>query len=324
MIAYLTLKRASCSLAVFVALTTTALAGVSCPDTKQGEFSVLIRSDFSDLGPFSCTHDLISSQGATFSWTNNLLTHQNTAAADGLIALDYSLYQAPGNFLQGISIGAFVQGNNTYQFQPTATQARDGYTVTPGGFVEFDLFNSLPRFGGIDAFRFRGGQAMASTGTTSDSFVAEWIPTYDTGFLLTNQAVPIGKTGLLFTFAPELMVQYDHFDGGTKTAAIFSDHNEALRIGPQFLMILNFERTYLPKNLQFLTSCSFQLTNHESWDQNSGKEYTWTAAAFNYTFPSFSNPNLPHFGLTASYGVGNSEATGNQTKQVKLGLAAKL
>jgi hypothetical protein len=42
-----------------------------------------------------------------------------------------------------------------------------------------------------------------------------------------------------------------------------------------------------------------------------------------YSFASNPNKFLSHFGLTASYGYGNSEATGNKTNQVKLGLAAK-
>lgn len=311
------------SVGFFAAFTTHAFAGdtpagPSCKDMTQGEFSVLIRNDFTDLGPFSCTHNLLSSQGATFSWTNNLLTKQNSGSLDGLVALDYTLYNYPGNFFQGLSVGAFVQEDDTYQLQPTATQSHNGYTLTPGGFAELDFFHSLP-WAGIDSFRVREGQAIGSTDTRYDSFVGEWIPTYNIGYLLTNQPARIPGTWMYYTFTPELMVQYDQFVGGPKTPALFSTYNEALRIGPQVALILNFERVYLPKGVGFLKDFAVQFTNHESWDQDTGKEYTWTSVALIYTFPK-----TPNFGLSASYGYGNSEATGNQTNQIKAGFAAKL
>src|ERR1700722_11276419 len=135
-------------------LSSGAWAAAPCPEKSPSGFNILIRSDFTDLGPFGCTHDVISSQGATVSAANNLLSNQNTASLDGLIAFDYTRYYGDkGGFLQGYSVGAYIQGDDTYQFQPTSTQAWNGYTVTPGGFAEIDLRNNLAH--GTDAFRIR-------------------------------------------------------------------------------------------------------------------------------------------------------------------------
>lgn len=73
-------------------------------------------------------------------------------------------------------------------------------------------------------------------------------------------------------------------DSGPITPTIFSLQNEALRIGPQVLLIFNFDPTNLPPDWSFLKNWSIQLTNHESWDQDSAKQYTWSAVAINYTF----------------------------------------
>src|SRR5271163_4438083 len=95
---------------LFGGLSSQAWAAADCPEQHpEGGFNILIRSDFTDLGPFGCTHDVISSQGATSPWSNNLLTHQNAASLDGLIAFDYSRYYgAMGGFLQGYALGAYV------------------------------------------------------------------------------------------------------------------------------------------------------------------------------------------------------------------------
>jgi hypothetical protein len=318
-----------CFIALFAS---SALAAdpVDCPKIDQGKWNILVRNDFTDLGPFSCTHDIISSQGGTFSGTNNLLTNQDTASADGLIVFDYSLLRNVGQFLRGVSIGPYIQVDDTYQFQPKATQSWNGYTVTPGGFAEFDFTNFLldkkPGWA-TDAFRVREGQVIVNTGTTYDSFVGEWIPTYYTEYLRTNMKVPLFyRSWLEYTFTPELVVQYDHWDSGPITPTIFSLHNEALRIGPQVLLIFNFDPKNLPPDWIFLKNWSIQLTNHESWDQDSAKQYTWSAVAVNYTFetpPNYSQM-MPHLGVSASFGVGNAELTGNYTKQFKIGLAVKM
>jgi hypothetical protein len=303
--------------------------GGNCYRSYSQPFHVLLRSDFNDLGPLSCTHSQVSAQGATFSYGKNLLTNQNTVAGDGLLALEYTYANESAAFLEGAAIGAYIQADNTYQFQPTSTQLHDGYTLTPGGFAEVVLGNQFFG-GGSDDFRVRYGEAFVNTGTRSNTFVGEWIPSYRLGKQI-QLALPtqLGSAPISYTFTPELMVQYDHFDGGPKTASLFASRNEALRVGPQFQLILtpdshisNFASADWAAILQ---RCSLTLINHESWDEYTGKEYSWSAIALSYTFaPWLKFPNAPSFGLSASFGAGNSEASGNYMKQFKIGLAAKL
>ncbi|WP_426436028.1 hypothetical protein [Bradyrhizobium genosp. P] len=313
--------------------------GGDCGRSYTTPFHILLRSDFNDLGPLSCTHSQVAAQGATFSYGNNLLTGQNSAAADGLVALEYSYVDRAATLFKAAAIGVYTQGDDTYQFQPTSTQAYNGYTLTPGGFAEVVLVN--PVFGyGSDDFRIRDGEAIASTGTRSNSFVGEWIPSYRLGNQL-QLALPtqLGSAPIMYTFTPELMVQHDQFDSGPKTASLFASRNQALRIGPQFQLILTPDShvsDFLtgvgqPGNLapgdlaSMLQRLSLTLTNHESWDQYTGREFSWSSIALGYTFaPWLQFPNAPSFGLSASFGVGNSEATGNYMKQFKIGLAAKL
>jgi hypothetical protein len=314
---------ASClSLACLVSAARSSCA----PQTSDIDFS--LRGSFSDLGPMTCTHDLISARGATFSATNNLLTGQYSASVDGLAALAYRYY-GPGDLI-GYSLGPYAQGDDSYQLDPTKTQAKNGYTVTTGGFGEIALYDPFTRsVQGIDDFRIRGGDVSSGTGTTSTTVVGEWMPSYALGRFynigLPNEA---GNTALYYTFAPELMAQYDRFEQGPNNFLIFSSRGEALRIGPQVVLTLEVDKNRLPADLpspmrDALGNMSALITNHESWDDYTGREYSWTAVSLNYTFPGYNN-QPSHLGLSATYGFGNSEASGNKSNQIRLGLAAKL
>lgn len=304
----------------------TASSGPSCAPRTSG-FDFSLRSNFNDLGPMTCPRDLISAKGATVSTTNNQLTGQYSASLDGLAALAYRYY---GNgSLIGYSLGPYIQGDDTYQFEPTSSQAHNGYTVTTGGFAEIAFYDPFTRnLHGIDDLRIRAAEITSNTGTTSSSFVGEWIPAYVLGRYY-NIGLPnqIGNTAFYYTPSPELMVQYDRLVSGPNKFLLFSSRNEALRIGPEIVLLLNVDKNQLPADLpqsvrDLLGNTSALITNHETWDTYTGTEYSWTAISLNYTFPG--RNNLPsNFGLSLSYGYGNSEATGNKTNQFKLGLAAK-
>jgi hypothetical protein len=295
-----------------------------------------LRNDFTDLGPMNCTRDLVSTQGATFSAANNFLTGQYSAAVDGLAALVYRYYgksDPSTDPLIGLTVAPYIQGNDTYQFDPTKSQAHNGDTLTAGGFVEAAFYDPFTtKVQGIDDIRFRGGETTSSTRTTSNSFVGEWIPSYvlRKTFNIPNIGLPnpVGETGLYYTISPELMVQYDQFESGPNTALIFSSRLEALRIGPQIALLLNIDekgqvlKSFSPEVRGFLANTSALITNHESWDVYTGKEYSWTLVSLSYTFPGYQG-QPSHFGVTASYGYGNAEVSGNKTNQLKIGLAAK-
>jgi hypothetical protein len=97
---------------------------------------------------------------------------------------------------------------------------------------------------------------------------------------------------------------------------------------PQVALQLSLDEDKIPHSLpnwvrDFLGNTSALITNHETWDAYSNKQYSWTSVSFSYSFANNPNQTLSHFGVTLSYGYGNAEATGNKTNQVKLGLAAK-
>jgi len=227
-----------------------ANSGAGCfPGTSGWDFS--LRSDFNDLGPLTCPHGLVSAQGATLSLGNNLLTGQYSASADGLAALAYRYYGEENSDLYGASFGPFVQGDDTYQFEPSKSQTPNGDTITAGGFGEVASKNPFARsVGGIDDFRIRGGEVLGSTRTTSDSLVGEYIPSYQfpRPFTIGNTA-EIGDTPLLYTFSPEVMVQYDLLESGPNKYMLFSSKNEALRVGPEVVFNLYVDKRLLPSDM---------------------------------------------------------------------------
>lgn len=293
----------------------------------------LLRSDFTDLGPLSCTHDKASAQGAALSWTNNLFTGQNSAAADGLAIVDYTCFWTCGpSFVKGYSIGPYLQFDDTYQFEPSKAQDTNGYTMTPGAFGEV-----LFRTGGIYSdIRLRDGEAFANTSVAGQSranaFVAEWSPSFALG---PGAAIGFSReflnTPIYYVIVPELMVQHDHLDEGPSAATIFSTSRESLRVGPQVALQLQLNPADLGHDWfsEILGSTTTSVTNHESWDEYSNRQYTWTQVSFTYTPQprgAGSSPpgvNAPAFGVIASYGYGNAEASGIKTNQIKIGLAVK-
>ncbi|WP_426424172.1 hypothetical protein [Bradyrhizobium genosp. A] len=296
-----------------------AADAIGCGPGKGG-FDFSLRAGFSDLGPETCVHSLVSSRGAAVSATFNQQTGQYSSGIDGLAAFVYRYY-GDGDF--GYSMGAYVQGNDTYQFDPTRTQAINGDSVTPGAFGE--VFFTDPSGLLIHDLRVRGGEIVSSTGTRSDTVVAEWFPTYHSdNFRYGNIGLPveIGSSALWYTFSPEIMVQYDRYETGPNGAAIFSSRDDAARIGPQLVFLFSIDKNSLPKGAEFIGNMSLQVTTHESWDTLSHRGYTWSSLALNYTIPG-TNKQPSHFGLSATYGLGNAEGSGNKTSQIKLGLTAK-
>jgi hypothetical protein len=209
--------------------------------------------------------------------------------------------------------------------------------LTPGVFGEID-FRTEP---GYSDFRLRDGEAFAGTQITgqtrSNSFVGEWIPGFDIGHGLNIGYInELGTTHIYYVVNPELMVQYDHLDEGSTKALIFSTSSESLRVGPQINLQFLFDSTKIPADWPdvvryFLAGATTSITNHESWDEYSGREYSWTQVSITWTYHDLRTPGsssggadlASHFGVTASYGYGNAEATGTLTNQVKVGLAVK-
>jgi hypothetical protein len=328
------MKRASIGLAYSLGViiaTSTAARGVelgwsdnpTCAPNKPPAVDFFIRADFNDLGPTVCpSTDPFQVIGATISATNNLLTAQNSGALDGLAALTFNIYGSAASQFLGLSAGLFVQGNDTYQFQSSPSQPLNADTVTYGGFTQLVLNNDWIGGGGFDTFRIRVGEVTASSGTSWTSQVGEWIPAYRFGNVINfGTHSEIGSTPFYYVLAPEIMVQDDQYVSGPNKYLIFATHSESLRVGPQVVLQLTFGKEALlpyvdPKTADFLAATFATITFHASTDVYSGRDYSWTAVSLTHTF-------TPYLGITATYGTGNSEATGNLTRQVKAGLSVK-
>jgi hypothetical protein len=208
-----------------------------------------------------------------------------------------------------------VQANDTYQFQSAASRNSD--SATYGAFTQFVLNNNV--VGGWDSFRVRGGESTGSSGTHYQTFVGEWIPTYKSIGLGFRQFV-VG-TPIYYLLQPELMVQYDEYGSGPNKLLIFSTNNKSMRIGPQIIAQFGFNRGLFSSNFNagladFLAATFATVTYHVSADAYSGREYSWTSVSLSHSF-------TPNLGVTASFGSGSSEGTGNLTRQAKLGLSVK-
>jgi hypothetical protein len=283
-------------------------------------FALTLRLDFSDVGLFKCPKqsELLQAAGAQVSSSFDELAHHTAIAVDGVAAMVVRYYgDDPG--LLALAMGPYVQGNGTYQFRSSNSPGVTSDTLAGGAFVQLGFNNSL--VGGQDYLRFRGGEQFGSSGVTSDSFVSEWLPVY-------GGPLHIGTPGRLagpifFLFSPELMLQYDRLEDGPNKYLLFSAKNEALRVGPQLVARFWVNTDLLPVDLvspirTILDRTTVNMTYHASTDAYTGRDYSWALAGLTYNLDS-----TGHFGISANYGYGNSETTGNKTSQVKIGLAAK-
>jgi hypothetical protein len=117
------------------------------------------------------------------------------------------------------------------------------------------------------------------------------------------------------------MVQYDQLDAGKPNYLLFLSQNSVFRIGPQFALWLKVAPLEIyPEPLKdFFEKAFLTATYHVSEDIYSGRNYSWSLLTLTYNLNSKGT-----FGISASYGFGNSEMTGNRTDQVKVGLSGKL
>jgi hypothetical protein len=276
---------------------------------SEGDISVSLelRRDFNNFDTYGCpsVRNLAHNNGAVVSATFDELAHRTSASVDGVAALLFRRYFSGDTGILGIAIGPFIQSDGTEKYATGTSPSQSTDTFTAGGLAQVG-FNNV--FGwGEDNFRLRGGEMFGSAGTTSDTMIGEWIPFY--GFAEDETRF----APLVYRMIPELMVQYDSFIKGPKTYALFVDNNSALRIGPQVQLRMWAQadpNTIWGKLL-------LTLLYHASDEVYTGRGFSWAQATLTYNLTT-------HVGLSASYGYGNSETTGNNTNQIKLGLAGKL
>jgi hypothetical protein len=270
-------------------------------------YNVILRRDFNDFGWFNdCTTN--QKVGAVASLTYDELAHRAAVSGDGVVALAYRPYYGNGTGFLGLLLAPFVQFDGTHLFGSLPTSGQNTDTVTVGGVAEFGFGKEN---GEASYFRLRGGEIYGSTGITSNTFVGEWLLVYPNVF---HDFVPVGRFNIRLD--PELMVQYDSLISGPKSYRLFSTNDYALRIGPQATILVTvFDPIWEPFtgfwNKTFLT-----LTYHAAVDTYAERNYYLALGTVTYNI-------IPNIGIALSYGYGNSETTGNNTSQIKLGLSGK-
>jgi hypothetical protein len=275
---------------------------------KCPSVSVFLRRDFADMGWFGeCSPAM--AVGAQATGTYDGLKNRFGVSADGVAAVAFHYYGGESGFL-GFTLAPYVQFDGTQLFTslPMSQQTTD--TITPGGFLQFG-FGEAP--GVLDYFRIRGGEVFGSTGITSNTIVGEWLPVR-AGFFHDPQPLGIFQ----MRFDPEIMVQYDQLVRGPRTYRLFSTNDDSLRVGPQASLLLWVAPT---GNIWepfpgFWEKTFVTLIYHAAVDTYAERNYSWASATITYNLSE-------HIGLSLSYGTGNSEITGNNTGQIKLGFSGK-
>jgi hypothetical protein len=283
------------------------------PGTWEPVF--LLRNDFSNFGTLNCSEKPKDyNRGAIFSFKYDNIARDPSIAIDG-VAAGVMRFYGNSSSLIFLQVGPYIQGDGTFQFQSQTAPSKAIDTITAGAFIEFGFPGNY--------FRIRGGGINGTAGVESTSLVGEWIPVFYPIPGLLSIGAPSQPTGWLFGYEldPELIVQYDELNSGPHSYLIFqSGDDRVLRVGPQVLLKVYaldelINRTSGALN-QLLSKSFVSLTVHESNDTFSGRNFIWTTLSFNYELQ-------PHFGITASYGHGNIDTTGNKTDQFKAGLAVK-
>lgn len=287
-------------------------------DPWSYSYDLMVRGSFTDipLFPKSKADSRFEAEGAQFSFAMNRLNGQTGLSVDGLGA---AVLRAQKSDI--IVTGVYVQGDGTYNFDTATLPSKRSDSVTYGAFVQAG-FDS-PIFAGVqDYVRLRAGYNDGSLGTTSISAVGEWAP-----YFHALRPRELGDSGLMLSPTPELMVEYDHFNDGSRSARLFQVHDDALRIGPQInvKLFLRSDQGHAACDpahpfADVLHCWSASLTYHVADDTYTGRGYYATQEVLNYNLTSADGVT---FGLSAGYTYGNSETSGNPSSQFKIGLSVK-
>lgn len=303
-------------------------------------FQPILRQDFTDIPIIGCgsvpdaagTTALKTAVGARASYTYDAIHGASGGSLDGLAALNfqYSIPQA-APFLSRISFGPYAQGSGSHTFETGSTPANTSGMVTTGGFFQVFVERPLPVDRSIPVIvRLRGGALDDNTGVRDGAAVGELIPTFELGDLIPALPEPLGGFqfgseqvfhGLKYIISPEVEAQYDSYQAGPLTYALFAAHHEAMRVGPLVVLkFYGFEDFVDSASPLFCYSkrLTVSVTYHADWDVLSDRRYYSFQPAVIYNFD-----DTGKFALTTSYGIGDSEFSGNQTRLVKIAFAAK-
>jgi hypothetical protein len=295
------------------------------------QFDWSLRLDFNNIDLLACRKDRDSyvpyQEGALLSWTQDELAHSHSATGEGVAAGMIRVYGGYEPFI-GFVAGPYIQGDGTYQFASRTAPLKRSDTVIEGGFLQFGVRDRILTNDSDDFFRVRGGEAEATTGIKTTTFVGEWIPraTLLVGGckvgLYEPTELPCGEPPfdipITYLFVPELMVQADHLVDGRRTYLLFKQDDSAVRVGPQLSLAIRpyFLQPDSGGLREFANKLTLTTVYHVSTNATAGRGYSWVLTSLTYSPVEWA-------GVSLSYGAGNSEASANVASQFKIGLTIK-
>ena len=290
--------------------TTTAAAANADEEAGSGwKTTYFLRRDMPDISLFSGIKSVDRAKGAEISYARDEVSRDTIWAVNGITGVAWQLYgaeppTAAEPTLIAVFVAPYVSMNRVSNSSPKL-KSKDVDTATYGLKLETGYANLV---GGSQFFRIGGaGVEDGIRDTTSVAIVAEWLPVYP----IFEQIIP--GTLLRYTFQPDFKLQYDRTTDAKKPL-LFSMDTEALRIGPQFSLVLQA----VPHANWFLSKFVVNVTYHPAYELYSGRSLSWFDASITYNL----DPD-GHFGITTSYSKGESEDTGKATDIVKVALTGK-
>ncbi len=286
-------------------------------------FQPILRQDFTDVPILGCASatDLKAAVGARVSYTYDDIHKTSGGSLDGLAALNFQ-YSINGlsEYISRISFGPYAQGSGQHVFGTATMAATNTGTVTAGGFVQFFVEQPLPF-----VLRLRGGELSDNTRVRDGVAIGELMPTFRLMDLLGEGVLPsrlggfafgseyVLDNGIRFVFSPELEAQYDSFQRGPPTYALFTAHHESMRVGPLLVLKLYGFESFVGSSTPFykqLQNTAVSITYHADWDTFSNQRYYSFQPAIIYNFYDSGN-----YAMTVSYSIGDAEFSGNRSRQ---------
>ena len=272
----------------------------------------LLRQDFADVGLITDPSSNSSASGAAFGYSNDKVADNVAWTVHGtaIAALNFDNGFGPHetiNLVAG-SVGIYGGLNKTTNSNKKSTSQNIDTDVF-GGFLELG-FDHI--FGGDQWLRLKVGAVNDNLKNTSAvSTTLEWIPVYSDLLIHWPYFFSTPWTQVGVRFDPQLKLQLD--DDVNRTV-LFSNHKDALRIGPQFgLWIQPFA------DIEYLSNLNINLVYHPYYETYSAAYLSWFQTSITYNL----DPN-GMLGITGTYQKGRDENNGTSVDLFKLTLTGKL
>jgi hypothetical protein len=271
-----------------------------------------LRKNFEDISLFSAPKSTADADGAEFSWARDRIANDTTWAADGTVAVSYSLtptYLLSSDF-RGIAVAMY------------ASATRELHSTKRENNVDVKQFGMSGEVGWYD-HALSGSHYLRGSGSFKQDDIKgasvghgrlEYLPIWLWDRM--HSYLSLGPATLVYNLRPELLAQYDTVMEGNKTI-LFSDKQNALRLGPEMVLWMKLSAPNT-SFAHFFEQTVFNLTYHWWTEVYSGRTNSWVDASIAHNLDNSGN-----IALKFSYRSGRNEDTGAKTDLMKLSLTAK-